>query len=72
MIAEAGRDALKEPPNHAALELALQTAAADEEVVAAGGVRNLDDLTDLKGLEVNGAKLAGVVVGREVSEGRFT
>ncbi len=72
MVAEAGRDALKEPPNHAALELALRTATAEEEVVAAGGVRNLGDLTALKRLAANGAKLAGVVVGREVSEGRFT
>lgn len=72
MIAEAGRDALEEPPNHAALELALRTSTPDEEVVAAGGVRNLDDLGDLVRLDADGAKLSGVVVGREVTEGRFT
>ena len=42
------------------------------EVVAAGGVRNLDDLKDLCGLVTDGAKLSGVVVGREITEGRFT
>lgn len=72
MIAEAGRDALHEPPNHAALGLALRTALPEEEVVAAGGVRNLDDLEDLCQLDADGAKLSGVVVGREITEGRFT
>ena len=72
MIAEAGRDALYEPPNHAALGLALRTALPEEEVVAAGGVRNLDDLEDLCQLDADGAKLSGVVVGREITEGRFT
>lgn len=72
MIAEAGRDALAEPPNYAALELALRTKTPDEEVVAAGGVRNLEDLKDLVRLEADGAKLSGVVVGREITEGRFT
>jgi phosphoribosylformimino-5-aminoimidazole carboxamide ribotide isomerase len=72
MIAEAGRDALHEPPNHAALELALRNSTPEEEVVAAGGVRNLDDLTDLKQIEVEGSRLSGVVVGREITEGRFT
>ena len=72
MIAEAGRDALHEPPNHAALELALQTSTADEEVVAAGGVRNLDDLEDLCQIETDDTRLSGVVVGREITEGRFT
>lgn len=72
MIAEAGRDALEEPPNHAALQLALRTSSTEEEVVAAGGVRNLDDLEDLVQLEAEGRKLSGVVVGREITAGRFT
>ena len=72
MIAEAGRDALHEPPNHAALKLALETSTPDEEVVAAGGVRNLDDLEDLSQIETGDRRLGGVVVGREITEGRFT
>lgn len=70
MIAEAGRDALVEPPNLGALSRALE--AVDEPVIAAGGVRNLEDLQALVGLRVGGRKVAGVVVGREVTEGRFT
>lgn len=72
MVAEAGRDALREPPNQAALETALRISTDDEEVVAAGGVRNLEDLRHLMGLNVEGKRLGGVVVGREVTEGRFS
>jgi phosphoribosylformimino-5-aminoimidazole carboxamide ribotide isomerase len=69
-ITEAGRDALREPPNYKALEHVLSV--VDEEVVAAGGVRDLDDLRELRKLEVDGKRLGGVVVGREVTSGRFT
>ncbi|HEX9856164.1 MAG TPA: HisA/HisF-related TIM barrel protein [Acidimicrobiia bacterium] len=72
MVAEAGRDALEEPPNHDALRMALSVATESEEVVAAGGVRHLDDLRELVALEVDGKRLGGVVVGREVTAGRFT
>ncbi len=72
LITEAGRDALMEPPNHSFLEMALSSASGDGEVIAAGGVRNLADLEALRAIEVDGRKLAGVVVGREVTEGRFT
>jgi phosphoribosylformimino-5-aminoimidazole carboxamide ribotide isomerase len=72
MIAEVGRDALKQPTNHSFLRTALRVANPDEQVIAAGGVMNLDDLQDLQLLEVDGKKVTGVVVGREVTEGRFT
>ena len=70
MIAEVGRDALEEPPNVDALCRALSI--VDEPVVAAGGVRHLDDLRDLVQLESAGKCLSGVVVGREVTAGRFS
>lgn len=70
LIAEAGRDALTEPPHWRMLSDTL--AMVDEPVIAAGGVRNLDDLRRLVGTEAAGRSLAGVVVGREVTEGRFT
>ncbi|NND01795.1 MAG: 1-(5-phosphoribosyl)-5-[(5-phosphoribosylamino)methylideneamino] imidazole-4-carboxamide isomerase [Acidimicrobiia bacterium] len=70
MITEVGRDALAEPPNFDALTRALSI--VDEPVVAAGGVRNMDDLAALKALGSNGRSLAGVVVGREITQGRFT
>jgi phosphoribosylformimino-5-aminoimidazole carboxamide ribotide isomerase len=70
MLAEAGRDALAQPPNFGALRQAIEI--VEEPVVAAGGVRNLDDLRALLELEVAGRRIGGVVVGREITEGRFT
>lgn len=70
MIAEVGRDALEEPPNFDSLKRAVSI--VDEPVVAGGGVRNLEDLRQLRQLEAGGRGLDGVVVGREVTAGRFT
>lgn len=70
MIAEVGRDALTEPANLEALTTALAT--VDVPVIAAGGVIDLDELRRLDRLEVDGDRLDGVVVGREVTAGRFT
>ncbi|MFC2153448.1 HisA/HisF-related TIM barrel protein [Actinomycetota bacterium] len=70
MITEVGRDALAEPPNFDALELAL--GIVDEPVIAAGGVRDLDDIARLSQISVGGRTIAGVVVGREVTAGRFS
>lgn len=70
MITEVGRDALAEPPNFAALQIALDI--VDEPVIAAGGVRDLDDIAQLARLGDERRQLAGVVVGREVTAGRFT
>jgi phosphoribosylformimino-5-aminoimidazole carboxamide ribotide isomerase len=69
-VAEVGRDALEEPPNLDALRRALSI--VEEPVIAAGGVRHLDDLRTLMELEVDGRRIAGVVVGREVTAGRFS
>lgn len=70
LVAEAGRDALMEPPTLRILETTLES--VEVPVIASGGVRSLDDLRDLIDLEVRGHRLAGVVVGREVTHGRFT
>ena len=69
MISEVGRDALKEGPNLDALKMAISI--VDEPVVAAGGVRDLADIARLTQIEVDGRKLAGLVVGREITAGRF-
>ncbi len=69
-VTDARRDVLSERPNLDILRTALEY--IDEPVVASGGVRNLDDLRALTSIEVEGRSLAGVVVGREVTEGRFT
>jgi phosphoribosylformimino-5-aminoimidazole carboxamide ribotide isomerase len=70
LVAEAGRNALEEPPNLQILAEAL--AIVEEPVIAAGGVRDLEDLRQLVQLESAGKRLGGVVVGREVTVGRFT
>ncbi|MEX2654362.1 MAG: HisA/HisF-related TIM barrel protein [Acidimicrobiia bacterium] len=70
LIAEAGRDALIEPPDKTILATALRT--VDEPVIASGGVRHLDDLRELISIEESGRRLGGIVVGREVTHGRFT
>lgn len=70
MITEVGRDALVEPPNYEALSMALEL--VDEPVIAAGGVRGLDEVSQLMQMKVDGKRIAGVVVGREVTAGRFT
>lgn len=70
LVAEAGRDALAEPPDFDLLRTAL--ASVDDPIIASGGVRDLADLTNLIRLEANGRRLSGVIVGREVTHGRFT
>ncbi len=69
-VAQAGRDALVEPSNLGILRRALEI--VDEPVIAAGGARDEADLRALASMETGGRKLRGVVVGREVTEGRFT
>jgi len=69
-IAHAGRDVLTEPPNFNLFETAMSY--APEPIIAAGGVRHLDDLRRLMSLRSGGRTMQGVVVGREVTEGRFT
>jgi phosphoribosylformimino-5-aminoimidazole carboxamide ribotide isomerase len=70
LIAEAGRDALVEPPNLKTLASTLSL--VDDDVISAGGVRHLDDLRDVTALHANGRQVAGLIVGREVTHGRFT
>lgn len=70
MLAEVGRDALLDPPHFEALITALEM--VDEPVVASGGARHVEDLVALAALDYEGHKLAGVIVGREVTKGRFT
>ncbi len=70
LVAEAGRDPLFEPPDFDIIATAL--ANASEPVVAAGGVRDLNDLINIASARFNGRGLDGVIVGRELTHGRFT
>jgi phosphoribosylformimino-5-aminoimidazole carboxamide ribonucleotide (ProFAR) isomerase len=70
LVGEAGRDALAAPSNYGILRRALSL--ADEPVIAAGGAKDMADLRSLATLEESGRRLDGVIVGREITEGRFT
>ncbi|MFP3914677.1 MAG: HisA/HisF-related TIM barrel protein, partial [Actinomycetota bacterium] len=70
LVSEVGRDVLTEPTNVQILAEAL--AAVEEPIVAAGGVRDIEDLRRLMSLTIHERTIAGVVVGREVTQGRFT
>jgi phosphoribosylformimino-5-aminoimidazole carboxamide ribotide isomerase len=69
-VMAAGRDVLAEPANLKILSEALAT--VEEPVVAAGGARDIEDLRKLVGLSIHGRRLSGLIVGREVTQGRFT
>jgi phosphoribosylformimino-5-aminoimidazole carboxamide ribotide isomerase len=69
-VQSANRDALAEPSNLGILGAALQVVS--EPVIASGGARDLKDLIALRDLEREGRRLQGIVVGREITEGRFT
>lgn len=70
LVQEAGRDALTQQSNLGILRRAI--GMVPEPIIAAGGARDLEDLRHLVTLENDGRQLGGVVVGREVTEGRFT
>lgn len=70
LVAEAGRDALTEAPNLQILAEAMAT--VEEPVIASGGVRDLEDLRQIVQLETNARHIGGLIVGREVTAGRFT
>ncbi len=53
-------------------QLAAVLAATERPVIASGGVGRLEDLDALAGLEADGRRLAGAVIGRALYEGRFT
>ncbi len=69
-VTDARRDVLAESPNFEILRTALEY--IDEPVIASGGVRHLDDVRMLTSIQVEGRSLAGLVVGQEITEGRFT
>ncbi len=70
LIAEAGRDALSSPPDYRILLEALAT--VDDPIIASGGVGDIEQLETLLSLGSNDRRLSGVIVGREVTAGRFS
>ena len=52
--------------------LAAALEATSVDVIASGGVGSLADIEALTSLEVGGRRLAGVIVGKALYEGRFS
>ena len=71
VVTEISRDGTLEGPDVDGLASVLDAVSVD--VIASGGVGQLDDLTALAGLEGRtGRRLSGVIVGTALYEGRFT
>ena len=70
VVTEISRDGLMTGPDiHGYREL---LEAVDVPLIASGGVGSLDDLRRLAWLQVRSRRLAGVIVGRALYEGRFS
>jgi phosphoribosylformimino-5-aminoimidazole carboxamide ribotide isomerase len=69
ILTEITRDGTLEGPDIDELRAALACTALP--IIASGGVGSLDDLATLASLEYDGRRLAGVIVGTALYEGRF-
>lgn len=70
VVTEISRDGTMSGPDTDGLTAVL--AATELEVIASGGVAALPDLTALAAISDGSRRLAGVIVGRALYEGRFT
>lgn len=69
IVTEIGRDGTMEGPDLEQLRAVLE--ASTIPIVASGGVGTLDDLRALGALRAGDRRLAGVIAGRAIYEGRF-
>lgn len=70
MVTEISRDGLMLGPDLTGYRLLLEQ--CDVPLIASGGVGTLDDLRRLTWMQAGGRRLAGVIVGRAIYEGRFS
>jgi phosphoribosylformimino-5-aminoimidazole carboxamide ribotide isomerase len=72
VVTDIGRDGMLAGPDTSGLQAVLD--ATDVDVIASGGVASAADLTTLAGLRgaTTGRRLAGVIVGKALYEGRLT
>jgi phosphoribosylformimino-5-aminoimidazole carboxamide ribotide isomerase len=70
IVTDIGRDGMLSGPDLEGLAAVL--AATQVDVIASGGVGSLDDLQALAGIEVEGRRLSGAIVGKALYEGAFT
>jgi phosphoribosylformimino-5-aminoimidazole carboxamide ribotide isomerase len=69
VVTDISRDGTLEGPDVAGLTAAL--AASTVDLIASGGVGSVDDLARLRRLDAGGRRLAGVIVGRAIHDGRL-
>lgn len=69
VVTDIARDGLMSGPDLVGYRALLQ--AVDVPLIASGGVGSLDDLRRLAWLQAGSRRLAGVIVGRALYEGRF-
>lgn len=69
VVTDIGRDGTLEGPDAEGYAAALR--ASRLPIVASGGIGTLDDLRRLAAIEVDGRRLAGVVVGKALLSGAF-
>ena len=70
VVTDIDRDGMLAGPDVAGLAAVLAATGAD--VIASGGVGSLEDLGRLKAVEAGGRRIAGVIVGKAIYEGRMT
>jgi phosphoribosylformimino-5-aminoimidazole carboxamide ribotide isomerase len=69
IVTDISRDGLMAGPDHVGLRALV--GACEVPLIASGGVGRLDDLRRLARVAGGGRRLAGVIVGRAIYEGRF-
>ncbi len=69
IVTDIRRDGTLAGPDVAGLSAALAVSTVD--LIASGGVATLDDLARLARLDADGRRLAGVIVGRAIHDGRL-
>jgi phosphoribosylformimino-5-aminoimidazole carboxamide ribotide isomerase len=69
VVTDISRDGTLEGPDIAGLSAVL--AASTVDLIASGGVASVDDLVRLARLDADGRRLAGVIVGRAIHDGRL-
>jgi phosphoribosylformimino-5-aminoimidazole carboxamide ribotide isomerase len=69
IVTDISRDGTLAGPDLAGLSAALAVSTVD--LIASGGVGSVDDLARLARLDADGRRLAGVIVGRAIHDGRL-
>ena len=72
IVTDIGRDGMLQGPDLRGMAEVLAAAPAHLDVIASGGVSRVEDLTALGRLESAGKRLAGVIVGTAIYEGRLS